>query len=51
VVWKRVSPGDLGAAPCNIVEAEKCVLLVLDVRGLQGFDDISKVGLLVFLEL
>jgi len=27
------------------------VLLVLDVRGLQGFGDISKVGLLVFLEL
>jgi len=27
------------------------VLLALDVRGLQDFGDISKVGLLVFLEL
>jgi len=26
-------------------------LVVLDVRGLQGFGDISKVGLLVFFEL
>jgi len=26
-------------------------LIALDVRGLQGFDDISKVGLLVFLDL
>ena len=37
--------------PGDNAEAKSVFLLVLDVRGLQGFDDISKVGLLVFLEL
>jgi len=36
-------PGDTATA--------EIVLLVLDVHGLQGFDDISKIDLLVFLEL
>jgi len=34
-----------------ILLQQNCVLLVLDERGLQGFDDITKVDLLVFLEL
>jgi len=52
-------PGDLEvsfawrlkSSPCDNVKAKLGSLLVLDVRGLQGFGDASKVGLLVFLEL
>jgi len=55
----RVSPiGDLEvccawrlrATPSDVATTE-VVLHDLDMHGLQGFDDISKTGLLVFLEL
>ena len=49
VVWKRVSPSGSRAAPGNNIVA--VALITLDMRGLQGFGDISKVSLLVFLEL
>jgi len=43
-------PGGSGATPGDIASAELC-FAYLNVSGIQGFGDISKVGLLVFLEL
>jgi len=49
VQWRLALSG-LRAAPSDIAVAELSFACT-NVRGLQGFDDISKVSLLVFLEL
>jgi len=48
-VWKLVAPSELRTTPGDMSVAELC-LCASDVHDLQGFDDIPKVGLPVFLE-
>ena len=58
-LW-HVSPARRSGSEFRLAAQEQCqaimqrpdlLLLALDVRCVQGFDDISKIGLLVFLEL
>jgi len=58
--WRQVSPARQSRSEFRMATQEQrqamlqrqnCVFACVDVRGLQSFDDISKVGLLLFLEL
>jgi len=58
--WRYVSSARRSRNECRLAAQKQCQAImqrpnlcwhVLDVRDLQGFGDISKVGLLVFLEL